>query len=115
MAEKTFRGKITAKGTEITVLSQGTVDDYISLTDIARYKNGDDPNGVVANWLRNRNTVEFLGVWEQLYNPHFNPLEFERVRKEAGLNAFTLSPMKWIKNTGAVGSQSGTRRRNFCS
>ena len=103
MAEKTFKGKITAQGTEITVLSQGTVDDYISLTDIARYKNSDDPNAVVANWLRNRNTVEFLGVWEQLYNPNFKPLEFEGFRREAGLNAFTLSPKKWIQSTDAIG------------
>ncbi|MEW6696958.1 MAG: KilA-N domain-containing protein [Bacillota bacterium] len=94
---------MTAQGTEITVLSHGTDDDYISLTDIARYKNSEDPNGVVANWLRNRNTVEFLGVWEQLYNPNFKPLEFEGFRKQAGLNAFTLSPMKWVNATNAIG------------
>lgn len=71
-------------------------DDFISLTDIARYKNDEEPNVVVANWLRNRNTVEFLGIWEQLHNPDFKPLEFEGFRKEAGLNAFTLSPMKEV-------------------
>lgn len=103
MANRPFKGKITAQGTEIMVLSHGTDDDYISLTDIARYKNSEDPNGVVANWLRNRNTVEFLGVWEQLYNPNFKPLEFEGFRKQAGLNAFTLSPMKWVNATNAVG------------
>lgn len=103
MANIPFKGKITAQGTEIMVLSHGTDDDYISLTDIARYKNSEDPNGVVANWLRNRNTVEFLGVWEQLYNPNFKPLEFEGFRKQAGLNAFTLSPMKWVNATNAVG------------
>ncbi|MDR3159348.1 MAG: KilA-N domain-containing protein [Zoogloeaceae bacterium] len=103
MADKSFKGKITAQGTKITVLSQGTNDDYISLTDIARYKNAEDPNGVIANWLRNRNTVEFLGIWEQLYNLNFKPLEFEGFRREAGLNAFTLSPMKWIKSTDAIG------------
>lgn len=103
MADKTFKGKITAKGTEIIVLSHGNDDDYISLTDIARYKNSDEPNVVVANWLRNRNTVEFLGIWEQLYNPNFKPLEFEGFRKEAGLNAFTLSPMKWVNSTYAIG------------
>ncbi|MFZ5598956.1 MAG: KilA-N domain-containing protein [Bacillota bacterium] len=103
MPDKPFKGKITAQGTEITVLSHGTDDDYISLTDIARYKNSEDPNGVVANWLRNRNTVEFLGVWEQLYNPNFKPLEFEGFRKQAGLNAFTLSPMKWVNATNAIG------------
>ncbi|GHV42595.1 hypothetical protein FACS189490_11890 [Clostridia bacterium] len=103
MAEKPFKGTISAKGTEITVLSQGNDDDYISLTDIARYKNSEEPNVVVANWLRNRNTVEFLGIWEQLYNPNFKPLEFEGFRKEAGLNAFTLSPMKWVNTTNAIG------------
>ena len=103
MPDKPFKGKITAQGTEITVLSKGTDDDYISLTDIARYKNSEEPNVVVANWLRNRNTVEFLGIWEQLYNPDFKPLEFEGFRKEAGLNAFTLSPMKWVNATNAIG------------
>ena len=58
--------------------------DYISMTDIAKQKNWIDPNGVIANWMRNRNTVEFLGIWETLYNPNFNPLEFEGIRKEAG-------------------------------
>jgi hypothetical protein len=58
---------------------------------------------VIANWLRNRNTIEFLGIWETLYNPEFKPLEFEGFRKEAGLNAFTLSPKKWIESTAAIG------------
>lgn len=70
--------------------------EYVCITDIARQKNEQDPNGVVANWMRNRNTIEFLGIWETIYNPNFNPLEFEGVRKEAGLNAFTLSPTKLI-------------------
>jgi hypothetical protein len=83
--------------------------DYISITDIARQKNARDPNGVIANWMRNRNTVEFLGIWETLHNPNFNPLEFEGFRKEAGLNAFTLSPTRWIEATNAIGivSQAG--------
>lgn len=94
MAEKTFKGKIKAQGTEITVLSVGTTDDFISLTDIARYKNQEEPNVVVANWLRTRNTIEYLGLWEQLNNPDFKPLEFEGFMRVAGSNAFTLSPMK---------------------
>ena len=83
--------------------------DYISITDIAKQKNAIDPNGVIGNWMRNRNTVEFLGIWETLNNPNFNPLEFEGFRKEAGLNAFTLSPSRWIEATNAIGivSQSG--------
>ena len=103
MADKTFKGTITAKGTEIVVLSQGTLDDYISLTDIAKYKNTEEPNVVVANWLRNRNTIEYLGIWEQLNNSEFNPLEFEGYLNAAGANAFTLSPTKWIQTTNAVG------------
>lgn len=83
--------------------------DFICITDIARQKNPIDPNGVIANWMRNRNTIEFLGIWETLYNPIFNPLEFEGFRATAGLNAFTLSPARWIEATRAIGivSQPG--------
>lgn len=76
--------------------------DYISLTDIAKYKT-EDASSVIGNWMRNRNTIEFLGIWETLYNPGFKPLEFEGFKKEAGLNAFTLSPLKWVNTTGAIG------------
>jgi hypothetical protein len=110
MADKTFKGKISAQGTEITVLSQGTDDDYISLTDIARYKNSLEPNVVVANWLRLRNTIEYLGIWEQLFNSNFKPLEFEGFKSEAGANAFTLSPQRWIAATNAVGLTSRSGR-----
>lgn len=92
---------ITVKSTEISVIKRQETD-YISLTDIAKHKT-DDPQMVIANWMRNRNTLEFLGIWEYLYNPDFNPLEFEGFQKEAGLNAFTMSPTKWIKATGAIG------------
>ena len=77
--------------------------DYICITDIARQKNEADPNGVIGNWMRNRNTIEYLGLWETLYNPSFNPLEFEGFRSQAGLNAFTLSPTQWIDATNAIG------------
>ena len=77
--------------------------DYICITDIARQKNEIDPNGVVANWMRNRNTIDYLGLWETLHNNSFNPLEFEGFRKDAGLNAFTLSPSRWIEATNAIG------------
>jgi hypothetical protein len=77
-------------------------NDYISLTDIAKHKT-DDTSAVIGNWMRNRNTIEFLGIWETIYNPDFKPIEFEGFKKEAGLNAFTMSPLKWIKSTGAVG------------
>jgi hypothetical protein len=80
--------------------------DYISLTDMIK-SFGDET--IIYNWLRNRNTIEFLGIWEQIYNPDFKPVEFDRVKREAGLNSFTLSPKKWIESTGAIGiiSKSG--------
>ena len=77
--------------------------DYICITDIAKQKNETDPNGVIGNWMRNRNTIEYLGLRETLYNPNFNPLEFEGFRSQAGLNAFTLSPTQWIEATNAIG------------
>ena len=96
------KSTITVKDVNIRTMTVGGVD-YICITDIARQKNDIDPNGVIGNWMRNRNTVEFLGIWETLHNPAFNPLEFEGFRKEAGLNAFTLSPTRWIESTNAIG------------
>jgi len=93
--------KIEVKGQEITVF-YAKEQDFISLTDIAKHKS-DDPSAVIANWMRNRNTIEFLGIWESLYNPDFKPLEFEGFRKQAGLNAFTLSAKKWTETTNARG------------
>jgi len=99
--------RITVKDTDVTIIQQNGAD-YVSITDIARFKT-EDPNAVIGNWMRNRNTIEYLGMWEYLYNPDFKPLEFEGFRKEAGLNAFTLSPQKWIDRTNAIGliSKSG--------
>ena len=75
--------KINANGTEISLITDSkSNEDYISLTDIAKYRNPDDASGVIANWLRKRNTIEYLGLWEQMNNPNFNPLEFEGFRKE---------------------------------
>lgn len=90
------------KGTEVTVLVQGE-RDYISLTDIARHRNPDHTDDLIRNWLRNRNTIEFLGIWESLNNPDFNPVEFDGFRRKAGLNSFTLTPKQWIEATGALG------------
>ena len=77
-------------------------------TDIAKYKS-DDPNDVIRNWMRNRDTIEFLGLWEQLNNPNFKPVEFDGFKNQAGGNAFVLSPKKWIESTNAIGiiSKSG--------
>ena len=100
--------EIIVKDVTIKTLNINGID-YICITDIAKQKNIVDPNGVVANWMRNRNTIEYLGLWETLHNTEFNPLEFEGFRKEAGLNAFTLSPTRWIEATNAIGlvSKSG--------
>ena len=100
---KVKKDTIEAKGIAIQVYTEDFKNDYISLTDIARYKNSEEPNVVVANWMRNYNTIEYLGIWEQLNNLEFNPLEFEGFLKEAGSNAFTLSPQKWVNMTNAKG------------
>jgi hypothetical protein len=99
--------KINVQQTDVTILKINE-EDYISLTDIAKFKSN-EPTDVIANWMRNRNTIEYLGIWETLYNPVFKPLEFEGFKKEAGLNAFTLSPQRWIEATNAKGiiSKSG--------
>src|SRR5574344_1801126 len=103
MAKKQIKETIHAKGVDIGIYTTDFENEFISLTDIAKYKNREEPNVVVANWMRNRNTIEYLGIWEQLYNPDFKPTEFEGFRMQAGLNAFTLSPKKWIEATGAIG------------
>lgn len=77
--------------------------EYINITDIARFKNNERTDDLIRNWLRNRNTIEFLGIWEQLNNPVFKPVEFDGFRKQAGLNSFTLTPKQWIEQTGAIG------------
>jgi hypothetical protein len=94
--------RIAVKGAEVSVLSQNR-QDYISLTDIARYKDAERTDYLISNWLRNRNTIEFLGIWEQLNNPAFNPIEFDGIRKQAGLNSFILTAKRWMDSTGAIG------------
>lgn len=94
------------KNKEITVLDQAihiNKDDYFSLTDIARYKNSEAPADVVKNWLRRKDTIEFIGLWERLNNPNFNVVEFDQFKNEAGHNYFTLSPKKWIESVNAIG------------
>ena len=90
--------KIDANGTEIRVMGDVVNEDaYISLTDIAKYKNPDNTFIVVANWMRNHSTISFLGLREQIHNPNFKPIEFDRFKAESGDNAFTLTPQQWIK------------------
>src|ERR1044071_355677 len=93
---------LIVKGITITVIKAEN-DDFISLTDIARNKNAQEPKDVVKNWMRSRTTIEFLGLWEQLNNPDFKGVEFDTFLYEAGSNSFTLSPSKWIEATHARG------------
>lgn len=103
------KSKVDVQGTAVSIVSRGS-EDFISLTDIAKYKNPDHADDVIRNWLRNRNTVEFLGVWERLNNPAFNPVEFDGIRIQTGLNSFTLTPKQWIEKTRAIGIVSQTGR-----
>ena len=100
---------IEAKGLSIQVYTEDFKNDYISLTDIAKYKNTDDPRFVIQNWMRNRNTLEYIGLWEILNNPNFNRVQFDTFKNDAGLNRFTMTPQKWIDLTNAIGiiSKSG--------
>ena len=107
---KIFKGTISAQGTEIAIISKGAGDDYISLTDIARHKNQNEPKDVVANWMRLRNTIEFLGIWEKLNNLSFKGVEIDAFLHAAGSNSFTLSPQRWIDTTGAIGIESRSDR-----
>ena len=106
---KTQKAIIEVQGRSIAVLNQND-QDYISLTDIARYRNSQEPFAIINNWMRGRSTVEFLGLWEKLSNPGFKPLEFERFRNEAGSNYFVLSPQRWIEATQAIGITSKSGR-----
>lgn len=98
MSKKT----ITVESTEITVMLKRDKEDYICLTDMARFKDN-EPSLIISHWMRLRNTLEYLGVWESIHNPDFKPTEFGRFKEEAGLNSFTMTPKKWIEATGAIG------------
>jgi hypothetical protein len=100
--------KIIVQGNEISFYVKDQFD-YISLTDIAKYRNELEPFSVINNWMRSRSTIEFIGLWEKLNNTNFKPIEFERLRNEAGNNYFVLSPQRWIETTNALGiiSKSG--------
>lgn len=97
-----MKTKLQVLDHEISTTTKDGVE-YICITDIARYKNSDRTDDLVRNWLRNRNTIEFLGIWEQLNNPDFKPVEFDGFKMEAGLNSFALTPKQWIEATNAIG------------
>ena len=100
---------IHAKGFDIRIYTTDYENEYISLTDIAKFKSS-DPNDVIKNWMRGRDTLEFLGLWESLHNSDFNPVEFDGIRSQAGLNTFTMSPTKWIESVQAIGIVSRAGR-----
>ncbi len=97
--------KLEVKGVEIA-FTQIKQSDFISITDIAKYKNPEAPRDIIKNWLRTKNTIELLGLWEKLNNPNFKQVEFDLFKNEAGYNHFVLSPQKWIEKTNAIGLQS---------
>jgi hypothetical protein len=100
--------KINVKGTEVILISHAK-EDYISLTDIAKYKDKERTNYIIQNWMRSRSTIEFIGLWEQLHNPDFKGIEFDAFKNESGSNSFSLTPKRWIESTNAIGivSKSG--------
>ena len=106
---------IHIQGKDITINTSNTGDDYISLTDIARFKNPREPKDIVKNWMRTRSSIEFLGIWEKINNPKFKGVEFDSFKQEAGSNSFVLSPQIWIEKTGAIGirSKSGNKGGTF--
>lgn len=103
MVKKTYSTHINAVGISIEVRYGGVSGDYMSLTDMAGYRQSDHASYVIQNWMRNRMTVRFLGLWEQLHNPNFNYLEFEAIEQAAGVNSFVLTPKQWVERTNAIG------------
>ena len=109
LMSKVIKDVIHANGIDIEIYTTDFQNEYISITDIARYKS-DDPTAVIQNWMRGRDVIEFLGLWETLHNLNFKPLEFEGFKNQAGANAFTMSPKKWIEATDAIGIVSKAGR-----
>lgn len=113
--QKLSKGRKRMKSKEITVLDQEihiNKNDYFSLTDIAKYKNAEDPRFVIQNWMRRIDTIQYMGLWEQLNNPNFNRVEFDTFRSEAGHNYFTMTPKKWIDGVNAIGIVSKAGKYN---
>ena len=98
--------KINVEGKEITIISENE-NEFISLTDMLKAKDGDF---FIADWLRNRNTIEYLGVWETVYNPNFNYGEYAIIKSQAGLNSYKLSIKEWTEKTNAIGIKATTGR-----
>jgi hypothetical protein len=104
-----MKKEITTLGIPVGIQQKRNLD-YFSITDIAKFRNRSQSDDIIKNWLRNRNTIELLGLWEQIYNPNFKPVEFDGFRKESGLNSFVLTPKKWVQSTNAIGIISSSGR-----
>jgi len=109
---KNKKETIAVQGTEIVVINQ-TGGEYICITDIARHKNSREPKDVVKNWMRSRGTIEFLALWERIHNPNFKGVEIDPLLFEAGSNAFTMSPTKWVEITSAIATRKSTYQKTF--
>jgi len=107
--KKEKKSIINVQGRAVSIISQH-LDDYISITDIARHRDAVRSDYILQNWLRNRSTIEFIGLWEQLRNPGFNSIEFDGIKNMAGSNSFSLTPKRWIETTNAIGIVSKTGR-----
>jgi hypothetical protein len=99
---------INVQGTDSIILRENNKDEFISLTGIARYRDSERSDYILQNWLRNRSTIEFVGLWEQFNNPNFNSIEFDGIKNSAGSNSFSLTPKRWIEATNAIGIISRT-------
>jgi len=104
---KTKIKKITVQGREVSIMLHAENEDFISLTDMLKAKDGDF---FISDWLRNRNTVEFLGIWEKLHNTDFNYGEFATIKSKAGLNSYKISVKEWVSKTKAIGLKATTGR-----
>jgi hypothetical protein len=94
--------KLNVNALEIVLYKQNE-EEYISITDMAKFRDSERTNYIIQNWMRTRSAIEFLGLWEQLHNPNFKGIEFDAFRNESGSNSFTLTPKKWIETTNAIG------------
>ena len=110
-----YRETLNVNNIQISILSNDNINDFISLTDLARYKNSEFPKDVIKNWMRNRSTIEFLGLWEMMHNPNFKGVDFDTFVNEAGSNSFVMTPQKWVESTNAIGivSRSGNGGGTF--
>ena len=113
--QRLYRETLNVNNMQISILSNDNINDFISLTDLARYKNKEFPKDVVINWMRNRSTIEFLGLWEMMHNPNFKGVDFDTFVNEAGSHSFVMTPQKWIESTNSIGivSRSGNGGGTF--